>query len=54
VAAWVFVVLGDSFDLATQSWNPDGVRIIRQQDFWFAMGMSILYVKADFLPIKEI
>ena len=40
--AWVFVVLGDSYDLDTHSWNPDGVRVIRQQDFWYAFGMTIL------------
>ena len=40
--AWVFVVLGDSYDLDTHSWNPDGIRVIRQQDFWFAFGMTIL------------
>lgn len=40
--AWVFVVLGDSYDLDTHSWNPDGIRVIRQQDFWFAFGMTVL------------
>ena len=38
--AWVFVVLGDSYDLDTHSWNPDGIRVIRQQDFWYVMGMT--------------
>ncbi|KAJ6589810.1 hypothetical protein DFH09DRAFT_1307272 [Mycena vulgaris] len=44
LSTWVFVVLGDSYDLATHSWNPDGVRVIRQQDFWFAIGMSVFIV----------
>ncbi|KAJ7699633.1 hypothetical protein B0H17DRAFT_1196245 [Mycena rosella] len=39
LSTWVFVVLGESYDITTHSWNPDGV--IRQQDFWFAMGMSV-------------
>lgn len=43
--AWVFVVLGDSYDLETHSWNPDGIRVIRQQDFWFAFVMTILYAR---------
>lgn len=43
-AAWVFVVLGDSYDLDTHSWNPDGIRVIRQQDFWYTFGMTVLYV----------
>lgn len=40
----MFVVLGDSYDLDTHSWNPDGIRVIRQQDFWYAFGMTVLYV----------
>ena len=40
----MFVVLGDSYDLDTHSWNPDGIRVIRQQDFWFAFGMTVLCV----------
>lgn len=43
--AWIFVVLGDSYDLDTRSWNPDGLRIIKQQDFWLAFGMTVLYVR---------
>ncbi len=42
--AWVFVVLGDSYDLDTHSWNPDGIRVLRQQDFWFCLGITILCV----------
>lgn len=41
ILAWVFVVLGDSYDLDTHTWNPTG-RILRQQDFWFVFGMTVL------------
>ncbi|KAI1784356.1 hypothetical protein LXA43DRAFT_225909 [Ganoderma leucocontextum] len=44
LSTWVFVVLGDSYDLDTHSWNPDGMRVIRQQDFWYTFGMTVLYV----------
>ncbi|KAJ7127528.1 hypothetical protein C8R43DRAFT_1134551 [Mycena crocata] len=44
LSTWVFVILGDSYDVTTHSWNPDGIRIIRQQDFWFAVGMSIFII----------
>ncbi|KAJ7496960.1 hypothetical protein FB451DRAFT_209097 [Mycena latifolia] len=44
LSTWIFVVLGDSYDLTTHSWNPDGVRVIRQQDFWFALGMSVFVI----------
>lgn len=44
--AWIFVILGDSYDPSTGTWNPDGLRILRQQDFWFALGMTILCVSS--------
>ena len=52
-AAWVFVVLGDSYDLDTHSWNPDGIRVIRQQDFWYTFGMTVLYVVQSFGPTQQ-
>lgn len=39
--AWIFVVLGDSYDLDTHTWDPN-VRVIRQQDFWYCFGMTAL------------
>jgi len=39
---WVFVILGDSYNSETRSWNFDGAAIIRHQDFWFTLFMSIL------------
>ncbi|KAJ6520743.1 hypothetical protein B0H19DRAFT_102692 [Mycena capillaripes] len=44
VSTWIFVVLGDSYDITTHSWNPNGIRVIHQQDFWFAVGMSIFVI----------
>ena len=38
----VFVILGDTYDPTTRSWNTNGVDLIRHQDFWFTMGMTIL------------
>lgn len=52
-STWIFVVLGDSYDLNTHSWNPDGIRIIRQQDFWFALGMTI-FVLIPWFTIREV
>jgi hypothetical protein len=40
--AWIFVVLGDSYDTTTHSWNPAGAHVIGQQDFWFAILMTTL------------
>ncbi|KAJ7287243.1 hypothetical protein C8J57DRAFT_580227 [Mycena rebaudengoi] len=44
LSTWIFVVLGDSYDLGTQSWNPNGIRLFRQQDFFFALGMTIFII----------
>ncbi|KIM83722.1 hypothetical protein PILCRDRAFT_69274 [Piloderma croceum F 1598] len=42
--AWIFVILGDSYDIHKHAWNPDGVRIVRQQDFWFSFGMTVFII----------
>ncbi|KAK7045624.1 hypothetical protein VNI00_007457 [Paramarasmius palmivorus] len=53
LCTWVFVVLGDSYDLQTQSWNPDGIKILRQQDFWFAFGMTV-FIIIPWCTVREV
>ncbi|KAJ7668550.1 hypothetical protein DFH06DRAFT_203197 [Mycena polygramma] len=53
VSTWFFVVLGDSYDIPTHSWNPDGVRVVRQQDFWFAVGMTI-FIIIPWLTVRKV
>ncbi|KAF9012494.1 hypothetical protein BDQ17DRAFT_1419878 [Cyathus striatus] len=53
IATWIFVILGESYDLNTHSWNPDGVRIIRQQTFWYALGMTV-FILIPWLTIREV
>ncbi|KAH9485483.1 Adenylate-forming reductase 06235 [Psilocybe cubensis] len=53
LVTWIFVVLGDSYDLETHSWNPDGFHIVRQQDFWFAFGMTV-FVIIPWFTIREV
>ncbi|KAH6913949.1 hypothetical protein BKA70DRAFT_649408 [Coprinopsis sp. MPI-PUGE-AT-0042] len=53
VATWIFVILGDSYDPTTRRWNPDGARIIRSQEFWFAMGMTV-FVLIPWFTIREV
>ncbi|KAI0057870.1 hypothetical protein BV25DRAFT_1969630 [Artomyces pyxidatus] len=53
LSTWVFVVLGDSYDLNTHSWNPDGTVILRQQDFWFAFGMTI-FILIPWFTVREV
>ncbi|KAJ6567117.1 hypothetical protein B0H19DRAFT_1374433 [Mycena capillaripes] len=52
-STWVFVVLGDSYDHTTHTWNPNGRKIIHQQDFWFAIGMSI-FVIIPWLTVRRV
>ncbi|KAF7375604.1 hypothetical protein MSAN_00449000 [Mycena sanguinolenta] len=44
LSTWLFVILGDSYHPATHSWHADGLQIVRQQDFWFAVGMSVFVI----------
>ncbi|THH33074.1 hypothetical protein EUX98_g1158 [Antrodiella citrinella] len=53
LSTWVFVVLGDSYDLDTHSWNPNGIRVIRQQDFWFAFGMTV-FILIPWFTVREV
>lgn len=53
LSTWIFVVLGDSYDLEAHSWNPDGIRVLRQQDFWFVFGMTI-FVIIPWFTIREV
>lgn len=38
--SWIFVLLADLYDGTTKQWNLSGVHIVRQQDFWYVMGMT--------------
>jgi len=53
IATWIFVILGDSYDAVSGTWNPDGGRILRSQDFWFACGMTI-FVLIPWFTIREV
>ncbi|KAI0827884.1 hypothetical protein BC628DRAFT_1417997 [Trametes gibbosa] len=53
LSTWIFVVLGDSYDLNTHSWNPDGIHVIRQQDFWYVFGMTIL-ILIPWFTVREV
>ena len=36
----IFVLLGDLYNESTGTWNISGVHIVRQQDFWYVLGMT--------------
>ena len=47
-ATWVFVILGNTYDINTSTWRTDGDQLISSQEFWFALGMTILCVHRSF------
>ncbi|KAK0212519.1 hypothetical protein DFS33DRAFT_1282269 [Desarmillaria ectypa] len=53
LCTWAFVVLGDSYDVTTHSWKPDGIHILRQQQFWFALGMTV-FIITPWLTVREV
>ncbi|KAF8806530.1 hypothetical protein BYT27DRAFT_7101950 [Phlegmacium glaucopus] len=53
VFTWIFVVLGHGYDLETHSWIRDRSHIVRQQDFWFAFGMTI-FVILPWFTVREV
>ena len=53
VFTWVFVILGDSFDGNTLRWDPNGIHIAHQQDFWFISGMTVL-VLIPWFCVREV
>ncbi|KAI9457759.1 hypothetical protein BJY52DRAFT_1374377 [Lactarius psammicola] len=53
VLTWVFTILGDSYNPDTRTWNLSGQHILRQQDFWYAMGMTT-FVIIPWVCVREV
>jgi len=53
VCTWIFVILGDSYDPNTRTWDPSGIHIAHQQDFWFISGMTVL-VLIPWFCVREV
>ncbi|KAI9465291.1 hypothetical protein BJY52DRAFT_1114066 [Lactarius psammicola] len=41
VFTWIFVILGDSYDITTHTWNHDVAVILHRQDLWLCLGMTV-------------
>ena len=41
-ATWVFVILGNSFDIKHGIWDANANTLISTQEFWFAAFMTVL------------
>ncbi|KAH9171512.1 hypothetical protein EDB89DRAFT_1852291 [Lactarius sanguifluus] len=53
VLIWVFTILEDSYNPDNRTWNLSGQHILRQQNFWFAMGMTTLVI-TPWLCVREV
>jgi hypothetical protein len=43
-ATWVFVVLGNTYDIKRGEWRHDANSLLSAQELWFAVFMTVLYV----------
>lgn len=43
-ATWVFVILGNTYDIKRGEWRSDANSLLSAQEFWFAIFMTGLYV----------
>jgi len=53
VFTWIFVILGDTYDPTTKSFDPSGIHVAHQQDFWFIAGMTVL-VLIPWFCVREV
>ncbi|RDB24296.1 hypothetical protein Hypma_008792 [Hypsizygus marmoreus] len=53
IATWAFVILGDTYNPATRTWDLNGVDFVHHQDVWFTVGMTIL-ISLPWFFIREV
>jgi len=44
VMAWVYTILTNIYDATNGKWDRSGVYVVRQQAFWYIIGMTLLSV----------
>jgi hypothetical protein len=49
-ATWVFVILGNTYDIKCGEWRSDANSLLSVQELWFAGFMTILYVTESRWP----
>lgn len=52
-STWIFVILGNSYDPDTRTWDPSGNHLMSTQEFWFALGMTIL-ILLPWIFVREV
>jgi hypothetical protein len=44
---WIFVILGNTYDIKLGEWRADANSLLSAQEFWFAVFMTVLYVSTQ-------
>ena len=50
---WVFVVLGNSYDIKTGEYDANANALLSAQEFWFAVFMTVLYISPPSYPFSH-
>lgn len=43
---WVFVIMGNTYDIKLGQWRSDTHSLLSAQELWFAVFMTVLWVHA--------
>ncbi|KAF9246587.1 hypothetical protein BU15DRAFT_58604 [Melanogaster broomeanus] len=55
VMTWIFTILSNAYNSTDEKWDRSGVYVVRQQAFWYTVGMSLLKVPVDIeLPSPKV
>lgn len=46
---WIYTILTNTYDVTDEKWDRSGVYVVRQQAFWYTMGMTLLFVSSSLI-----
>jgi hypothetical protein len=44
---WIFVILGNIYDVTRGEWRSDAHVLLSSQELWFAFSMTVLYASTQ-------
>ncbi|KAN0126256.1 hypothetical protein V8E53_015249 [Lactarius tabidus] len=53
VFTWIFVILGDTYDPTTHTWNHVFAVMVHRQDLWFCLGMTV-FIFLPWCTVREV
>ncbi|KAH9976187.1 hypothetical protein BGW80DRAFT_1203161 [Lactifluus volemus] len=53
VFTWMFVILGESYDVTTRTWNSVSSTILHKQEFWLCLCMTI-FILTPWLTVRKV